>query len=126
MPFTIALNFDYNINVSLQVGDQVYYTTTSQLGGFDQNPNIVQQHIGEVQDIISPGPTALVQVDVYSPYTLAPPYVPPSDVYISFSKNRIVNNNDLLGYYASVKFINNSPDEAELWAVGVGIAENSK
>lgn len=126
MPFIIALDFDYNINVSLQVGDQVYYTTTSQLGGFDQNPNIVQQHIGEVNEIISPGPVSLFQINVYSPYTLVPPYIPPTGVYISFSKNRIVNNNDLLGYYASVKFINNSPDEAELWAVGVGIAENSK
>ena len=126
MPFIIALNFDYNINVSLQVGDQVYYTTTSQLGSFDQNPNIAQQHVGEVQEIISPGSESLFQINVYSPYTSVPPYVPPPDVYISFSKNRIVNNNDLLGYYASVKFINNSPDEAELWAVGVGIAENSK
>jgi hypothetical protein len=32
----------------------------------------------------------------------------------------------LLGYYATVQFVNNSTSLAKLWAVGSGITENSK
>jgi len=32
----------------------------------------------------------------------------------------------LLGYYAKFKFINNSQDESEIFAVGVDVLESSK
>ena len=134
MAFILVLTFDYEINTSLQVGDQVYHTGTSVLGGFDQNDNLFggQTHIGIVHSILSP-----FQIEVFSEYVCGPndgctlgdpiPGIVPSPPdYISFSKNRIVNNSDLLGYYASVNFINNSKEDAKLWAVGSGITENSK
>ena len=37
MAFAITLTFNHEINTSLQVGDQVYHTGTTPLGGFDQN-----------------------------------------------------------------------------------------
>jgi hypothetical protein len=128
MAFLLTLTFEYEINTSLQVGDQVYHTGTSPLGGFNQNDNMFggQTHIGAVQSILSP-----FEIEVFSEYTDAignplPGIEPiPSD-YISFSKNRIVNNNDLLGYYASVQFVNDSITDAKLWAVASGITENSK
>ena len=128
MAFVITLNFDFEINTSLQTGDNVYWTNTLALGGFDQNDSLFggQTHIGTVLSILSP-----TQIEVFSEYidsTGAPlPGIEPGpNDYISFSKNRIVNNNDLLGYYASVKFVNNSTSAAKLWAVGSGITENSK
>lgn len=136
MAFVLTLKFDYEINTSLQIGDQVYHTTTPLLGGFEQNDNLFggQTHIGKVHNILSP-----FTIEVYSEHECTsigggctaigsplPGIVPSPDDYISFSKNRIVNNNDLLGYYASVNFVNDSKEDAKLWAVGSGITENSK
>ena len=91
MAFTITLNFDYEINTSLQVGDQVYHTSTGSMGGFDYQGNIgAITHIGSVWEIISP-----FQIIVYSEHDsggIALPGVVPLDGdYISFSKNRIVH-----------------------------------
>ena len=137
MAFIITLNFDYEINTSLQVGDQVYHTGTSLLGGFEQNDIVFggQTHIGTVHNILS-----LFQIEVYSEYVCEntiipgcanigdplPGIIPSPPDYISFSKNRIVNNSDLLGYYASVKFVNDSITDAKLWAIASEVTENSK
>jgi len=129
MAYVQTLTFDHDINTSLQVGDQVYMTSTSDLGGFQQNSSAVPIHVGYVHNIISP-----TSIEVFSEYVdpntgLPLPYnqlnLGGGD-YISFSKNRVVNNNDLLGYYASVHFVNNSTTDAKLWSVGSGITENSK
>jgi hypothetical protein len=128
MAYVQTLNFNHDINVSLQVGDQVYMTSTSEKGGFQQNSSAVPIHIGKVHSIISS-----TEIEVYSEYVDAngdPLLYNMLDStggdYISFSKNRVVNNNDLLGYYASVHFVNNSTTDAKLWSVGSGITENSK
>jgi hypothetical protein len=46
--------------------------------------------------------------------------------YIFFSKNQAVNTSSLLGYYADVKFENNSTEKAEMFAVNAEITESSK
>ena len=138
MAYVQTLTFNHDINVSLQVGDQVYMTSTSDFGGFQQNSSAVPIHIGKVHNIISS-----TEIEVYSEYVcqtvntsigcnaVGDPLLynlidSNGGDYISFSKNRVVNNNDLLGYYASVQFVNNSTADAKLWAVGSGITENSK
>ena len=128
MAYVQTLIFNHDINVSLQVGDQVYMTSTSPLGGFENNSSAVPIHVGHVHNIISS-----TEIEVYSEYVDAngdPLSYNMLDSnggdYISFSKNRVVNNNDLLGYYASVHFVNNSTTDAKLWSVGSGITENSK
>jgi hypothetical protein len=136
MAYVQTLTFDHDINTSLQVGDQVYMTSTSEKGGFQQNSSAVPIHIGKVHNIISS-----TEIQVYSEYVcqaIGPGCSAIGDPllynmldstggdYISFSKNRVVNNNDLLGYYASVHFVNNSTTDAKLWSVGSGITENSK
>jgi len=128
MAYVKTLTFNHDINTSLQVGDQVYMTSTSPLGGFENNSSAVPIHVGHVHNIISS-----TEIEVYSEYVDAsgdPLSYNMLDSnggdYISFSKNRVVNNNDLLGYYASVHFVNNSTTDAKLWSVGSGITENSK
>ena len=51
---------------------------------------------------------------------------PSSGDYILFAKNHTVNTSSLLGYYADVKFENNSTGKAELFSVGSEINESSK
>ena len=128
MAYIQTLTFNHDINTSLQVGDQVYKTSTSPLGGFENNSSATPIHIGQVHDIISS-----TEIQVYSEYidSSGAPLTynaldPDGGDYISFSKNRVVNNNDLLGYHASVHFVNNSITDAKLWSAGMGITENSK
>ena len=138
MSYIQTVIFSFDINCSLQVGDQVYKTATSPLGGFEQSFGSMTIHVGHVHSIISS-----TKIEVFSDYVCQTvdtsvgcyavgdplPYnrlSPDGGDYISFSKNRVVNNNDLLGYYASVHFVNNSTTDAKLWSVGSGITENSK
>lgn len=46
--------------------------------------------------------------------------------FISFLKNNEVNKKSVKGYYAEVKFVNNSKEKAELFSVGSEISESSK
>ena len=127
MAVEFTLNFDYDINASLQIGDEIYHSIPQEIGGFsvaDGGGSLT--HVGTVVDILG-----LTSISVYSEYTdsnndLLPANEPTSNSFISFSKNKVVNNSDLLGYYAEVKFTNNSNAKAELFAVASEISENSK
>jgi hypothetical protein len=52
--------------------------------------------------------------------------LPTASSFILFSKDNSVNASSLLGYYASVKFKNNSTIEAEMFAAACEIDESSK
>ena len=43
-----------------------------------------------------------------------------------FAKNHVANTSSLLGYFADVKFENNSIDKIELFSVGSEVTESSK
>ena len=46
--------------------------------------------------------------------------------YYFFAKNHTINTSSLVGYYADVKFENNSTEKAELFAVSSEVTESSK
>ena len=46
--------------------------------------------------------------------------------FIMFSKDNKANMANMLGYYASVEYRNNSTDKAELFATGIEVHESSK
>jgi len=52
--------------------------------------------------------------------------VPSEQDYVLFVKNQVVNKTSLKGYYANVKFENNSKRAAEIFSVGSEITESSK
>ena len=52
--------------------------------------------------------------------------LPSQDDYCMFVKNQAINTSSLLGYFANVKFENNSIDKIELFSVGSEITESSK
>lgn len=117
----IVLNFP-QINASAQIGDVVYYTTGGQnIGGFDNADLVNTVQLGT---IISIGPNSItVEYNDDPPH----PGAPPLGAFISFAKNKTVNTSSLLGYYASVKFINSSKKtNVELFSVGAEISQSSK
>ncbi len=104
---TLGNNIQSN---SLQIGDDAYYVTlTDSYGNSDPKP------LGKIKTIkrdyieVDPGDGDLQEGD-----------------FIMFSKNKEVNNNSLLGYYAEVKLTNNSTDKIELFALGSEVTESSK
>ena len=52
--------------------------------------------------------------------------LPSEQDYVLFVKNQVVNKTSLKGYYANVKFENNSKRDAEIFSVGSEITESSK
>jgi hypothetical protein len=117
----ISMTFNFNnINTSAQVGDIVYFSYNGQsLGGFDTTDLQFTKMLGPIT--IIDGDQITVEYD----NTVHPNGVP-AGAFISFVKDKSVNTSSLLGYYASVNFINNSTKKAELFSVGSEISQSSK
>ena len=121
----ITLSFD-NMNTSVQVGDIVYYSDNSApIGSFDRSTLLNTKKLGMIVGGNSIGvPVTKNSITVeYDENVITPPF---TNTFISFAKDKKVNTSSLLGYYADVKFINNSTEKAELFSVGSEIAESSK
>lgn len=112
MPAT--LTFTNPLNVSCQVGDTAYYVPTASSGGFTINSASVIE-IGVITSIV--GLVVTVGTSLVSV---------PNGAYILFSKDNKANLSSALGYYAEVKFKNNSTDYSELFSIGADIFESSK
>tara|TARA_R110002020_G_scaffold333020_2_gene548424 strand:+ start:339 stop:716 length:378 start_codon:yes stop_codon:yes gene_type:complete len=121
---TISLNFE-NINISAQVGDIIYYTIFSgnSQGGFNQAGLANTVMLGPIIDITTLGDDTFNITVKYNNSTTSPPS---QGDFISFVKDKKVNTSSLLGYYASVNFVNNSTDKIELFSVGSEVTESSK
>tara|TARA_R100001126_G_C4814742_1_gene143680 strand:+ start:475 stop:801 length:327 start_codon:yes stop_codon:yes gene_type:complete len=98
-------------NISLQVGDTAYFVTPNATGFATSSPKLIGK-IDKVRDY-----NIVIDNVTNSPST---------DDFIMFSKDPIVNNSSLLGYYAEVKLLNNSTEKAELFALGSEITQSSK
>ena len=107
----MEITFENKIeNISLQVGDNAYYVTNHS-SGYATNTTLIGE-ITEVKDFS---------------IVIALPVNPPSpNDFIMFSKNTVINNSSLLGYYAEVKLLNESTKKAELFALGSEITQSSK
>tara|TARA_R100000781_G_scaffold88781_1_gene54635 strand:+ start:90 stop:491 length:402 start_codon:yes stop_codon:yes gene_type:complete len=128
------LTFNDDINISLQVGDIVYYSPTSTVGssGFS-TVNVVGTIVkfGVVTAIYNDGnpsgsiPPHTILV-TYDETSVSPPSAVPTPDYIMFGKNKQVNTSSLTGYYADVKFVNYSDKKVELFSVGSEAVESSR
>ena len=118
---TITLTFSAPLNVSCQVGDTAYYVATTSTGGFTVNSNNVEE-IGTITTITNPTSSAPTIVC----NTTLPGSLNGQSYFVLFSKDNKVNLSSILGYYADVKFKNNSTAEAEIFSVGAEIFESSK
>ena len=135
----LLVTFTFEIvNVSLQVGDAVYYVPTSTQGStlnsFDEGfiPNV--QFLGDVFTI-EPNANNANLTDIGVLYDDSPimvdgvnmPITPPDPGdFLMFCKDKKVNTSHIVGYYADVKFSNNSNERIELFSVGSEVFESSK
>ena len=118
---SITIGFSQPINVSVQVGDLAWYVPTN-VQGVQGN----QYNTNDIDNILLIGPITNINGNVL---TIDQPtgQMPPSATdFIMFSKDNRANISGVLGYYAKVKFVNDSKDKVELFAVGSEIFESSK
>lgn len=152
----IQLTFRKRINVSVQPGDLVYFSNPTPIGSArswpDEGGGTTTPHLTNDQaDIILIGPVQSINERIFEP--LDPATSLPTgeqqiftDVsadmnqilfnqyfaelrpqsFIMFSKDNKANMANMLGYYASVEYRNNSTDKAELFATGIEVHESSK
>ena len=133
----IILNFNNlrNLNVSLQVGDGVYARKTETQPGAEDlqateltTPPSQQQstgsnyYVGILRNIDDLGNNQYdLHVDEDVDFAN---YIPSALDFIMFSKFE-QGDSGLLGYYAEAKFVNDSKEKAELFAVSSEIIINS-
>ena len=114
----LVIDLDSNTdNASLQIGDMAYYVSNiNTAASIPHSPESnIPIKIGKITAIGSNNVTIDTAINT-----------PSNGDFIMFSKDKIVNNTSLLGYYAEVKLSNDSTDKAELFAVGSDIFESSK
>lgn len=97
-------------NSSLQVHDKAWKSVPD-ANGFGSEKVL----IGEITEV------GINYIKINSPLTSVDP-----DDFIMFNKDNKVNKNSLVGYYAEVKFENNSNSKAELFSIGSEVTESSK
>ena len=113
---TITIQVPRSEYPSLQVGDTAYYSKIVVKSEFNTSDNFVK--IGLVKSINNT--TSLTcEIDTDTPN-------PTENDFIFFSKDNKVNLTSLVGYFASMKFKNNSTSKAELFSISCEIAESSK
>tara|TARA_R100000544_G_C2223453_1_gene59039 strand:- start:647 stop:1039 length:393 start_codon:yes stop_codon:yes gene_type:complete len=127
----VTLTFNAPLNAGIQVGDFIYYSplTTVPLSGQQTAVTNTTVLLGVAQSILNPLGIGNLFFD---PITISVLYdelqvtAPAQGDYISFEKDKRVNSSGLLGYYASVEFVNFSDDKVELFQIGSEVSESSK
>jgi len=125
----LSLVFEQEVNVSAQVGDNVYYILPNANGEFDwaNISNIV--NIGyPISEIINIPDSNQYMINIEFPDPAPNMNMPPTNPmpFIMFGKDNSVNVSGLTGYFAEIEFKNNSNKKVELFAVGASISESSK
>ena len=131
----IQINIDNinGLNESLQIGDAVYAIPTGTQSGAQDSESMdssgssisvgIQNLVGVLaRTEVSPSLIRLFIDDTFAQLSLTPGSL---DHFIMFSKYN-QKNGDLTGYYAQAKFVNNSKEKAELFAVSSEVVINSK
>ena len=119
---SITVNFANTLNESIQIGDFLYYSTTT-VETMQGNPN---QPYSEV--IVEVGQITAINyaTNVVTANIANSTALPTTSSFFLFGKDNRVNMKSLLGYYADVEFTNNDTIKAELFSVGSEIFESSK
>ena len=132
----VTLNFNHDINASVQINDVVYYVTTTPVGQGKTWASTTTPHYTETREnVIKIGPITAIfpwdgnetVIEANMDAALAGQYgTPELGDFIMFSKDNKVNLSSLSGYYSSIKLRNNSKDEAEMFSVAADFIESSK
>ena len=126
----LILTFNGIVNVSLSVGDKVYFTgNVSESGGFDTSDNDAGNsdliYAGKVYSITQNDFTFVIYIED-DDGSLAQIGSLTQNSFIFFAKNNKVELSSLVGYYSKVRLSNNSKVKAELFATSMDISQSSK
>ena len=114
----IQITFNEPVNTSVQPGDTVYYVLPNlDTSGFYTASSSTTIEIGTVSTVST--------FNIVVVFTGAAPVIP-TGAFIMFSKDNVVNQSKVLGYYAKSKFINWSDRKVELFSVGSEVSLSSK
>jgi len=116
----VTLQFPLPINVSVDVGDKVYFADPTETGGFNVGAGLLA--FGTIASIQEQGNIATFTVDTGSSVA----GFPTINSFILFSKSKQINSASVKGYYANVKFVNNSETKAEMYSTSCDVTESSK
>ena len=106
-------------NISMNIGDTVYYTNPTTSSGFTiSSTNVL---IGSVESISNTDTATTIKIDCE--LNLVPPT---SDSFVFFSKNNTIHSSSTKGYYSLIEFKNNSTSPIELFSIGCNVSESSK
>ena len=122
MSQNLAFTFGEKINISAQVGDNVYAVTLAGSGGFNKASLASCKFVGVITSVQNTDTTK--RIIVFQDLTSG--YIPQSGEFMMFSKNKQVNTSGISGYYAEVEFKNDSKTHAELFSVGAQVSLSSK
>ena len=131
----ITITVNGIVNISLSVGDTVYVVNNiSEVSIFNTGDVFDSETGNGVSNIIKLGTVNSISQGSFS-FTLQineesgvfdTDNEPSVDSFLLFSKDNSVELSSLVGYYNKVRFSNNSSAKAELFSVGVDIAQSSK
>tara|TARA_R110000765_G_scaffold103950_2_gene193670 strand:- start:6551 stop:6907 length:357 start_codon:yes stop_codon:yes gene_type:complete len=116
----ITLTFDEPLNISLAVGDTVWYTDPTLSGGYFSSSMQNTRKLGIVHAINGQ------DLEVMNDQIFIAPILIATLTFFMFSKDNKANLTSLTGYYAEARFINEDIEKAELFAVGSEVVESSK
>jgi hypothetical protein len=121
----ITLTFANDINTSVQIGDTAYYCKPDTVGGFSVSTSTTDNdklfEIGPISTIDNSSKTITC-----SPADISSDTTPVDGSFILFSKDNRANMASPLGYYAQVKFKNDSTVKGEMFSTACEIFESSK
>jgi len=112
MATSLVLTFANTVNSSIQVGDNVYYSTIT--NGVTDAPTEVG------------GVTAFTNTTVTCSMNAGASTTGLASKFFFFAKDNKANLSSLIGYHAEVEMKNDSSSEIELFQVGSDISESSK
>ena len=117
----ITIGFAQDINVSVQVGDLAWYVPTNQQGAPGN-----QYQTNDVDKIVLIGPITNINGNILTIDQPSGQTPPSASDFIMFSKDKRANLSGVVGYYAKIRFVNDSKEKIELFAVGSEVFESSK
>ena len=119
-----TFTFPFKLNISLQVGDVLYYAETTTEGGFNTAAQSDIVRVGDVTAIDQD--SNVVTCNVSNTFTVNENDLP----YMFFGKDNRVNTGSIVGYYSKVKFVNDSTEKGikkgEMFAASCDVFESSK
>ena len=118
---SLKLEFEnINTNISVQIGDCVYFCKTKKHESDVHVGVDTTIKLGIIVDIKQNDSGYIIMIDLESLN------IPTNKDFIFFSKDNIANLSTPTGYYANIRFVNDSPYKGEMFAASCEVFESSK